>query len=114
MSQARSLAELRAQVAALGKPLAKCEASSPRERCEDRAVAAFKVALEASALSQRAAARRLGICERIVRDYLSGARQIPVWAVAALPIDGQIAFARAFAAEIRDEQDADDLGARCA
>lgn len=119
MSTARSLAQLRADVDALTRPLAKCLAPSRRELSEDRATGAFRLAIRAAGLSQRAAARRLGVCDRVVRDWLDGARALPAWAPGALPIEGQIAYARAFTAGITDDDstaqgDEDSEEARCA
>lgn len=94
--KAFDLAELRQQVAELEHPgLAKPKSPSLRELCDERAKVLFKVAFDASGLSQRQAALRLGVCERMVRDWLSGARVVPIWACLALPRDAHIALIRA-------------------
>lgn len=87
--------DLRRRLAALQGPTVAKVRSSLRARCEERAAETFRLGLEASGLSQRAFARRLGVCERIVRDYLSGARAVPVWALLALPRQGQIGAVQA-------------------
>lgn len=85
---------LRSTLARLESPGLVKVSQSLRSRSEDRAAAAFRAGIVAAGLSQRAAARRLGICERLLRDYLAGARQLPAWAPLALPRDGQIAYLR--------------------
>lgn len=103
MSSASDLLALRSELARMQGPgLAKTDISR-RGRAEERAARAFRRALESSGLSQRAAARRLGVCERLVRDYLSGARILPAWAALALPHSGQVAFLAACAEDVPPE-----------
>lgn len=89
--------------------LAKCPLPSVRERSEDRAAQAFRAGIEAAGWSQRETARRLHLSERMVRDYLSGARQIPAWAPLALNRDGQVEYMRALLDGVPTVE-ADDLG----
>lgn len=99
----RSLAELQEAVDRLHKPPVKCPVPSLRERCEERACGAFRLGVQASGLSQRAVARRLGVCERFVRDWLHGARPVPTWAGLGLPLEGQVAFIRALTASVVED-----------
>ena len=85
--------------------LVRCKPPSHRERCEARATVAFALGVEATKLSQRAVARVIGVDERIVRDYLSGARAVPTWAGMALPRDGQVAFVRGLVEQIPEAQE---------
>ncbi|GMV18362.1 MAG: hypothetical protein AMXMBFR56_65860 [Polyangiaceae bacterium] len=88
---------LRRQLAEMATPrLAKCEATV-RERGEERAAQAFLAGMEAVGWGRRETARRLGVCERLVRDYLSGARQLPAWVPLAMPREGQVAYLQALA-----------------
>lgn len=89
--------------------LAKCAPSSVREQSEDRAARAFRSGIEAAGWSQRETARRLHLSERMVRDYLSGARQLPAWAPLALNRDGQVEYMRALLHGVPTVE-ADDLG----
>jgi hypothetical protein len=90
------LDELGAKLRALENPPPRAKAvTSFREKCENRAAETMKAGLGASELAQRAFARRLGIDERLVRDYLSGARAVPLWVLLALPRSGQLGAIRA-------------------
>lgn len=87
--------DLRAAVLRMEHPgLAKAREPSRREQCESHATVAFGLGLEADGVSQRGFAKRVGVCERIVRDWLSGARNFPVFAVFFLNRRGQIAFTK--------------------
>lgn len=107
-----------AAVEAVAEPKAKYLRSSDlRTRCESRAAHLYTVATDASGMSNRAVARRQNVDERIVRDDKDGNRAVHVWKVLALPIDAQIAFARALVASIaeaQNEAEEDDGGERCA
>lgn len=99
---------LRDRLDELSRPrLAKC-LPSRRERGEERAAECFGGALHACGLSQRAAARWLLVDERIVRDWIHGARALPAWAVLALPRDGQIAFLQLAANDLPETDESDD------
>lgn len=119
MSNAKDLSKLFAAVEQLDQPRGKyLRASDFRTRCEDRAARVYTTATEASGLSNRAIARRQNVDERIVRDDKDGNRAVHVWKVFALPIEAQIAFARALVASIaeaQNEADSEDDGEdRCA
>lgn len=108
MDSGDSLARLRAELAEKSQPrLAKC-LPSRRTLGEERAAHAFRAALQACGLSQRAAARWLLVDERIVRDWLHGARALPAWAHHALPREGQIAYLQVAANDVPERDDADD------
>lgn len=103
------LTRLRLELEEKSRPrIAKCLPPSRRERGEERAAGAFRAALDACGLSQRAAARWLCCDERLVRDWLHGARALPGWAPLALPREGQIAWLRAAANDVPDQDLADD------
>lgn len=95
MSAAR---DLRHHLEARAKALPRHVPSSWRGLSEDRARCAFEAgvaALKLVGLSQRAIAAAMQCDERMVRDYLSGARVVPLWAIAALPEEGRVAALRA-------------------
>lgn len=105
---------LRDRLDELSRPrLAKCPPPSRRERGESRAAQCFGGALEACGLSQRAAARWLSCDERLVRDWLHGARALPAWAMHALPREGQIAYLTLALQSLPDNDD-DDTSERAA
>ncbi|HEU4619517.1 MAG TPA: hypothetical protein VFV10_15880 [Gammaproteobacteria bacterium] len=99
--------ELRQRLAAMQGPTIAKASPSLRTRSEERAVEIIRLGLEASELSQRGYGRRLTVCERIVRDYLSGARAVPLWALIALPRKGQLAAVRALLEAIPAESEDD-------
>ena len=91
--------------------LAKCDPPSLREKSEGRAAQAFRAGIVAAELSQRETARRLHIDERMVRDYLSGARALPAWVPLALPRDGQVAYLRALTEDVPETDEDEARGA---
>ena len=91
MSAAR---DLQATLQARAKALPLATPKSLRESCEDRAALAFPRGLEASGMSNRQFATRIGHCERVVRDYIAGFRAVPTWVLLELPEAGQIAAFR--------------------
>lgn len=100
MTDVRSL-ELR--LASLrGARLAKSSACL-RDACEARAALLFRRAVDASGVSQREIARRLGVDERSVRDWMVGARPVPTYALLSLPRDGQVEALDGMLAELPPE-----------
>lgn len=95
-----------------GPGLASTRPSTLRTQCEERAAESFRAGLEASGLSQRAVARRLRVDERIVRDYLSGARAVPLWALLALPRRGQLGAIRVELETVPQDDSADPESSR--
>jgi hypothetical protein len=85
---------LREEVETLLRPPVKVRPSSVREQCEDRAAALWRAGLEASRMSNRQVADRVKRCERMVRDYATGARSVPLDAVLMMPRDAQLAIVR--------------------
>jgi len=89
----RDLAELDEQL----RPLAKTKVC-PREKLRSTARAAFEdavQALRAQGWSQNAIVHALGVDIRTYLDWLEGKRQLPAWAIAALPESGRVVFLRA-------------------
>lgn len=84
--------------------------TSLRSRCEEHATTTFRAGLEASGLSQRGFAKRIGIDERLVRDYLSGARAVPLWVLHALPRRGQLGAIQAELEKVPKDDESDDPG----
>lgn len=92
---------LREKLDELSRPrMAKCPAPSLEELSQNRAAAAFHAGVEASGMSQRALARRLRRDERTLRDWGDGSRVVPVWALCALPRDGQVAALNVLANDV--------------
>lgn len=58
-----------------------------RARSEELAATAIDASLGSHDLSNRHAAARYGICERMVRDYRDGSRAVPLAFVLSLPTD---------------------------
>ncbi len=97
------------QLDALERPgLAKTLPQSLRERCEDRGSAAYSAGFEASAVPEAEMSRRVGVDRRVIRDWRSGARAVPLWAVLTLPREGRLAAIRVLLdAEELEEDEAD-------
>lgn len=88
------LDELGARLRALESPPRAKPVSSLRNKCEERAAQTLEAGLTESGLSQRAFAKRVKLDERLIRDYLSGARAVPLWVLLALPRRGQLGAIR--------------------
>jgi hypothetical protein len=100
------LSQLRTRLEQLQRPgLAKTQPQSMRERAEWRSTVAFGAGFNASGMPEAALARRLGVCTRMIRDWRSGARAVPNWAICALPRDGQVAALKSLAGEVPDEEE---------
>jgi hypothetical protein len=86
-------AELRQRLQQQKHPgLSKSPSRSLEDHCDDRATAAFRVALAKwgeDENSIRSFARRIGRSERMVRDYRDGLRSVPAWVLLAFPRDAR-------------------------
>jgi hypothetical protein len=88
--------ELLARVDSL-KPPAKVR-SCVRDTHRSKSHAAWLVAVQAcrdAGMSQNQLITRLGVDVRTFMDWKEEKRQIPAWAIAALPVEGRIAYAQA-------------------
>jgi hypothetical protein len=100
--------ELRAELERLTRPgLAKTLPQSLRERCEGRGAEAYTAGYNASAMPEAVLARRVGVDRRMIRDWRSGARAVPLWAILALPREGQLAALRVLLAQVDDVEESD-------
>jgi hypothetical protein len=89
--------ELLAHIDAL-KPIAKVRVDSARDEHRFKSHAAWLDAVQAckeAGMTQNALITRLGVDVRTFIDWRDGKRQIPAWAIAALPEVGRMAYARA-------------------
>jgi DNA-binding transcriptional regulator YiaG len=89
--------ELLAHIDAL-RPVAKVRVDSARDEHRFKSHAAWLEAVQAcrdEGMSQNALIARLGVDVRTFIDWKEGKRQIPAWAVTALPAEGRMAYARA-------------------
>lgn len=99
-----SLSELRQLLdERCGPGLAKVAPPDARVLCEERAAALFDVALTESGWSNREFSRRYRVDERVVRDYRSGERRVPLGAILALPRNAQERFLRAMLTRPADQ-----------
>lgn len=101
---------LREEVETLLRPPVKAAPRSHRELCEERAASLWEAAREASGMSLRQLADRVKRCERMVRDYGSGARSVPLDAVLMMPRDAQLALVRELLRLLPEESADDGLG----
>jgi hypothetical protein len=108
------VADLLAELERLRGPGVVKARPSFRSQCERRAAEAFRAAVDESELSSREVARRLAVDERSVRDWMSGARAVPGWAVCALPRDEQVSAFRALLAGVPDSDDDSESARHCA
>ncbi len=86
------LADLEAQI----RPLAKARPSW-RDEQRSRSHAAFVSAVQALTIagrSKRSIALSMSVDPHTFEDWLSARRQLPAWAIAALPVEGRVAFMR--------------------
>lgn len=97
VSRDERLAELHRQLDEIVRPLAKCP-SAAADESEVRAARLYRAAFLQSGLSGRGAAERMKRDERSHRDYMSGARAVPIDAVLRLPRAARVAFVREFVA----------------
>lgn len=92
------LSDLERDLAALTRPmLAKCDFMSVEDQIKIRAKTAFSSELEASGLSNRAAAKLLKVTEGCIRAWLDPRdlkRNPPMWATEALGREAQIRHAQ--------------------
>ncbi len=89
---AKNLADLDAQL----RPLAKTRLS-PRDSLRSTTRASFEEAVQAlrgAGWSQNAVCDALGVDIRTFLDWLEGKRQLPAWAIAALPEEARLVFLR--------------------
>jgi hypothetical protein len=92
MTADHRLPALRAEIESLARPgLAKTQPQSLRERSENRGAEAYTAGFDASGMPEAVLARRVGVDRRVIRDWRSGARAVPLWAIVALPHDGRLA-----------------------
>ena len=94
---------MQTEIEALWAALPVREPKTLRERSELAATEAFRAAVVASDRALPALARRLDVTERVLTDWLTGVRNVPLWAAMALPRAGQIAFARCLIALLKAE-----------
>ena len=95
MATGDRVAALLGELEKLGRPgLAKTRPSQ-RDIFKARAAEAFDSIETGEELSQRELARQAGVDERTLRDWRTGARTVPLWAVFALPRDERLAVVRA-------------------
>jgi hypothetical protein len=86
------LAELEQQL----RPIAKARPSW-RDEQRSRSHAAFVSAVQALTIagrSKRSIALSMGVDTHTFEDWLSARRQLPAWVIAALPVEGRVAFMR--------------------
>jgi len=108
MINSRRLEDLRAELERLERPsLAKTGPKSARERWEDQCARAYAAGFDASAVPEAEIARRAGVDRRVVRDWRSGSRAVPMWAIVALPRDGQVAALKVLVSSVPAEDDAE-------
>lgn len=98
------------EVETLLRPPVKAHPRSHRELCEERAASLWETAREASGMSLRQTADRVKRCERMVRDYGSGARSVPLDAVLMMPRDAQLALVRELLRLLPNESPEDETG----
>ena len=96
---------LLSRVDELSRPrLAKPEVPTWKAHCQHRARLLFERAIADCGFSHREVARRLGVDESTLRDWLTNSRKnIPAWAVLALPKPVQLAFVRAQLSALPEE-----------
>ena len=86
------------------RPPKKC-VRSPQEQAEHEACEAVKLALESDGESQRSLATRVLRNEKLVRDWVTGAKAAPIWLFFRLRRDGQMALLNALLAAVRKEDE---------
>jgi hypothetical protein len=106
----REVRALKLELSALDRPLAKPRVPSWRDVCRSKARAAFVRGVEALLIrgwSKRRIAKSVGCDVHTFEDWLAGNRQVPAWAIHALPVDGRVGYVRAIVDSLPGDDDED-------
>ena len=108
MNDSDSVRALKVAVDNLVRPIAKAQVRSPRDIYRDKSRAALEqsvAALVANGMSLRGVASSIGVDVHTLHDWIHGNRQVPAWALHALPRGGQVVYVRRILDSLPPESD---------